>query len=763
MAKVKYKISARATILLGREGVSKAEGAIVELIKNTYDADADICFLCIDKAHDAIYLFDNGTGMNFDIIQNCWMLIGTANKREVYKSKKNRIKSGEKGIGRFALDRLGTQCTMYTQDSPIGKVLKWTTNWSEFESTDKTLDEMEADIEEIEKSLQQVVPVKLKEQIDDFVEKQLEKGKSISPYSTGTLFVIKGLRDLWDLEYTNKLISSLGTLLPPEEQSEFFLCTMKTIDSKYEVVENMLSDDYDYKLQARFDGNVFKITWNRNEFDLHKIPEEVFLREEFKEYPYRKSDFERQVFEKEFTISELLKTQDEVLIEKVKKLGAFSFNYVFMKISSNDDSKETFYYKEIGKTRKEWLSEYGGIKIYRDNFFVRPYGDPDADAFDWLGLDARRAKNPAGISHEGGGWHVRNKQSQGTVFISRVQNAVLLDKSSREGIIENEFFSIFKNVITAILTVFEKDRAYIGKAMKAYSDEVNEKERAKEEAQKIAEEILKEESKTEGEKTVSADQTKLAKAVQYYEEEREELISEIQQLKVLATSGLLTSTVAHDLKGINAILVTRIINLRKAFVRNDSNMIERQVDDLMKNDAFLKSWLTIVATQARKDRRTRKKQNVYDTVSALVETLKPILLRKKVDVNIVTDGQVVERKIFRSDFESIIYNLIINSIEAFEKCVRECRTISITMNADEEWIYINYSDNGPGVSNIFKDPYEIFVYGTTSKKDKEGNDIGTGMGMYIVASTLREYNATYKIVEAVNGFGLDIKIPRGAK
>ena len=55
---------------------------------------------------------------------------------------------------------------------------------------------------------------------------------------------------------------------------------------------------------------------------------------------------------------------------------------------------------------------------------------PGTDTFDWLGLDARRAKNPAGISHPGGGWHVRNNQSQGTILISRVQNAVLLDKSS---------------------------------------------------------------------------------------------------------------------------------------------------------------------------------------------------------------------------------------------------------------------------------------------------------------------------------------------
>lgn len=55
MGKVRYRISARATILLGREGVSKADGAIVELIKNTYDADAEICFMCMDAEHDKIY------------------------------------------------------------------------------------------------------------------------------------------------------------------------------------------------------------------------------------------------------------------------------------------------------------------------------------------------------------------------------------------------------------------------------------------------------------------------------------------------------------------------------------------------------------------------------------------------------------------------------------------------------------------------------------------------------------------------------------
>ena len=215
------------------------------------------------------------------------------------------------------------------------------------------------------------------------------------------------------------------------------------------------------------------------------------------------------------------------------------------------------------------------------------------------------------------------------------------------------------------------------------------------------------------------------------------------------------------MKGINAVLVNRVDSLKKVIEKQDETRIARHLDDLIKNDSFLKSWLTIVATQARKDKRTRKKSNIYKTISTLIEVLQPILIRKKVNVKLIDDGQLIERRIFKSDFESIIYNLIINSIEAFERCIRDKRKIIVSMSADDDYIYIQYDDNGPGISELFSDPYEIFIYGTTSKKDKDGNDIGTGMGMYIVASTLREYNATYNITNIKNGFGLNIKIPRG--
>lgn len=761
MAKVGYKISARATILLGREGVSKADGALVELIKNTYDADADICLLCFDKENDTIYLFDNGTGMDWKTITDCWMLIGTDNKREHYQSSKHRIKSGEKGIGRFALDRLGAFCTMYTKTASSEDVLCWKTNWSDFENTNKTLDEMQAELDVVEETFQEAIPDFLRTNINKAIrEIHMQNHILIEPYKSGTIFMINGLRDNWEPAFLNKFISGLGTLLPPVEQNNFYLCTMKSCEDNYKFVENPFSDEYDYKLQVYFNGNCFSIKMDRNEFDLNRIPDTVFEKDAFKKYPFRKEDFENQIFTKSVSIQELLRTEDEELIRKVHQLGEFSFEYVFMKLTNTDDSNEIFYYKEIGKNRREWLQIYGGIKIYRDNFYVRPYGDPYADAFDWLGLDARKAKNPASISHPNGGWHVRNRQGQGTVFISRISNEVLLDKSSREGIIENEYFAIFKNVLVSLLSFFERDRAFIGKSMKEYYDEVNKKTKAKEEAQDIASKVLRNTS-SKKKNTGETNEEKLAKAVQVYEEERNDLLSEIQQLKVLATSGLLTSTVAHDLKTLNAMLITRVTTLRKVIEKKDVSLIDRHLSDFMLNDQFLKSWLTIVATQARKDRRSRKKEDVYKTIRSLVDVLRPILERKHVNVTVEDDGEVVERRIFSADYESIFYNLIINSIEAFQRASLNQRKINISMSADDDNIQIQYKDNGPGLADIFSDPYEIFVYGTTSKKDKEGNDIGTGMGMYIVASTLREYSAKYTITECHDGFGLQIKIPRG--
>lgn len=754
-----YKISSRATILLGRESVSKVDGAIIELVKNTYDADALICFICFDINNDCIYLFDNGTGMTRETIENYWMLIGTDNKRSEYQSTRNRIKSGEKGIGRFALDRLGSKCEMYTKNEESQNLIYWETDWRNFEETGKTLDQIKANLGFLNVKLKSVIPTEILNDIDDINNKDILD--EVISVDTGTLLKISGLRDRWVDKEINSIINSMGFLIPPAEQRDYVICIKKSLEEDYAIIENEISEEYDYRINAEFNGEKFIVKLDRNEFDLNKIPSEVFELETFQNYPYRHEDFKRKTFQFEFTISQLMNTEEVEHINFVKEIGQFKFNYIFMKLAMQEDSKETFFYKEISKKRKLWLASHGGIKIYRDHFLVRPYGDPNTEAYDWLGLDARRANNPAAISHPSGNWHVRNRQGQGTVLISRVTNSCILDKSSREGIIENEHFAVFRNVIKNIIAVFEKDRAYIGRGMKEYYDIINEREKTKKEGKEIASKVLDEKKNNDGENTHPPnpeDVKKLAKTVQYLEEEREELISEIKLLRSLATNGLITTSVVHDLKGINARLINRVETLDYVIQRNMEGMIIRHLDDLRKSDTFLKSWITVITNQIRKDKRKRIKRDLYQTIQDIIDVMEPILSLKQIQTTLNFDENQVHKRIFVSDFESIIYNLIINSIEAFERTKVSERKISISLKTENDFT-IHYSDNGSGLGDKFQNPYDIFKFGATSKYDKDGEQIGTGLGMYIVASTAREYNAQYIITELNNGFGLDIKFP----
>ncbi|MFQ8630729.1 MAG: ATP-binding protein [Intestinibacter bartlettii] len=749
MGKMKFKISSRAAILLGRESVSKVDGAIIELIKNTYDADATICILCFDIENDSIYIIDNGKGMTEEILNNYWMTIGTNNKKIEYKSTKNRIKSGEKGIGRFALDRLGSKCELYTKNEESEKLIKWSTNWSDFEESGTTLDEMEAEFEFLDKSYEAIIPHEI---YDDL----MKYDESID-FSTGTLIKAMNLRDNWNDNNIINIISSLGFLIPPEGKDDYEILTMKSLDSFPQVVENEMGEEYDYRIKATFDGEKFNISLYRNEFDLNKIPKDIFDKEFFKQFPFTYEDFYKKEINYIYSIENLMSSSAKTYINLIKNIGNFKFDYTFMKLTLSHKDKENFYYKEISKQRKSWMNNNGGIKIYRDNFLVRPYGIPDSNAYDWIGLDARKTNSPASITHSSGNWAVRNAQGYGYVQISRVYNENILDKASREGVIENEYFKTFKDVLKNIISIFERDRASIARNFKLYNDEINKKKIIKNKGSEIAKKVLEKKDK-KVEKYTEEDVDTLAKAVKYFEEEKDELIDEIKMLRSLATNGLITTTITHDLKGLSSRLIVRGENLNKAIEYSDTMMIRRSLEDLNKDDIFLKAWIEVVTNQIKKDKRKRLKKDLVKVISDTIFIIKPILEQKRICVKFKKNGKEFFKKIFVTDFEAILYNLIVNSIESFEKSNVHQKIINIDLDIKDSFI-IHYKDNGKGLEDSFKNPNDIFNYGTTSKYDIEGNKIGTGLGMYIVASTLSEYNAKYNLTKIKDGFGIDLKIP----
>lgn len=764
MGKMKYKISSRATILLGRESVSKVDSAIIELVKNTYDADAELCYIFFDIDNDSIYILDNGVGMTKKIIENHWMMIGTDNKREEYKSSKSRIKSGEKGIGRFALDRLGSICEMFTKNEEEQLII-WKNDWSMFEQSGLTIDQIEADFEYDSRLFIEIIPKSILDNIEHILD-----SPNIKDLKTGTLLKISDLRDEWTSKSINNVLDSLGYLIPPSGQKDYIICVQENVSSPAFIIENKISEEYDYRIFAEFIDNKFKIHLNRNEFDINRMPKDLFEMEEFKSAPFTLEDFKQKSLYYEYEVSELMQTNNEEYINKVKELGKFKFDFTFMKLTIKETDKNNYFYKTISKNRNEWMRLHNGVKIYRDNFLVRPYGDPNSNSFDWLGIDAKKTGNPTSVSHPSGTWGVAHRQIQGTLHISRVENYNIIDKSSREGLIENEYFNILKDVIKKIISIFENDRAYIARYIKKYNDLVNEKEIAKIEGSKIAKEIIEDRKKSNKENNnpfqnknlnIVVDEKdnnqrveKLAKAVTYYKEEREELISENKLLRRLATNGLMTSSIVHDLKSIKATFINRIDSIEYLMENNEQDLLKRSLEDLRNSDEFLKAWITI-STHQKNDKRKRPKQNLYEVVKSSVNLISSILKQKNISINVIDDGKGTFKKIYISDFESILYNLIINSVESFERNKVGSRNIDITLSTDNEFV-IRYEDNGSGISTIFKNPYDIFKYGVTSKIDKDGTPIGTGLGMYIVESTLREYDAKYKITKSQSGFGIEI-------
>lgn len=578
MEKLQYKISSRATILLGRESISRIESAVTELVKNTYDADATVCFLTFDLPNDSIYILDNGTGMTRDSIEEKWMLIGTDNKKTEYQSAKGRVRAGEKGIGRFALDRLGSICEMYTVTDKANPTLHWTTNWDMFEESGRLLDDMFATLEERSDCLLNCIPHVITDKVKEFCHFH----RIDVTFNSGTCFIIRKLRDRWSAQDLQALEKSLEVLLPPADTGEFTIAIQDTINEGYRIINDNITEEYDYKIQAKSDGHSISYTLYRNEFDFERFPSSIWKEEAFTVEPYRYVDFKRGLFSRTCDIAKIAKVTDSSAKALAESIGPFEFEYVFMKLQMSKESREILYAKEISKNRREWMQLHSGIKIYRDGFWVRPYGDPNG-AYDWLNLDARRAQNPTSVSHESETWSVRNAQGYGAVQISRIYNPNIIDVSSREGLVYNDVFKLFRKVLVEIISVFETDRAHIAHYLKEYSDKVNQAEKVKKQGLDIAARVLEKSShKNEDSKQDAEDRKILAQAVKYYQEEREELVSEISLLRALATSGLVTASIVHDLKSLQANLGVRIDNLRASIERDESEMVKRRLNSIKK-------------------------------------------------------------------------------------------------------------------------------------------------------------------------------------
>lgn len=258
-ASLKWRFDVNAFRLLGRELITDRITAVFELVKNCYDANAtsvivDFQNVSSQTSNSKIIITDNGTGMSLSDIENKWMVVGTNSKRSEIFSKPpfNRRYVGEKGIGRFAVDKLGARLQIKTKEKENPEWLNVFINWDEYEELAKAT------------------------QLKLFTD--VENVYSFTPGEKaqhGTILEIGKINEIWtrnDIERLykelTKIISPFYPLNPPfkiyvnsNEFKEFSERLVQTDSIKY--ASHHASINYDEKLRKqetlRFDAKLGKI------------------------------------------------------------------------------------------------------------------------------------------------------------------------------------------------------------------------------------------------------------------------------------------------------------------------------------------------------------------------------------------------------------------------------------------------------------------------------------------------------------------------
>lgn len=434
----RFDINPHVIRQLGKELVPDNITALMELVKNAYDADSDYVKITINTEDNYtdepiefstnkgyIVVEDGGSGMDEKTILKSWLIISYSNKRPdatgIKKvTPKGRTPLGDKGLGRLSTQRLANYCEIYTTAKGSNERIHVAFNWNDFDTAEKL----------------SKVPVIFNKQTST---------------KSGTKLILTDLNSplAWKGDELAQLKGELAQLISPFVKERHFRVYL-TVNGE---AINIMQEFHDLLPLSRaaytfnFDGSWLTIKGIIKQEKL--IGNTPTSKEEYHTYilPDNGADFIDYFFTKRKSnlfnrISEegMISFTQRIAILDIPKLkilngyicdpGAFS-GEIYDFALNNRDELEGIYDKF--SEYKLFIKGVTGVKIYRDGFAVFPYGFKDND---WLGL---RTGTTSGSSYYG----LRPDNTIGFVEISEGRNINLKDKTDRTGFISNEYSDNF--------------------------------------------------------------------------------------------------------------------------------------------------------------------------------------------------------------------------------------------------------------------------------------------------------------------------------
>lgn len=210
---------------LGQRLVGKPHVALGELVKNSYDADANQVLININARKDVIEVVDDGHGMNLDEFKGFWMRIGSPHKQRQKLSRGlKRPLTGSKGVGRLAVQLLAKEIDIHTvSDKNVRQRLKAHVDWGETVKAD-----------ELTKATAQYEIENLNEDT-----------------KPGTAIILRGLFKEWDKKAIEGLAREIWWLLPPFRSSISSIeDEKKTFKIKFASSEKKFVDAFEMQIKA---------------------------------------------------------------------------------------------------------------------------------------------------------------------------------------------------------------------------------------------------------------------------------------------------------------------------------------------------------------------------------------------------------------------------------------------------------------------------------------------------------------------------------
>ena len=246
-------------------------------------------------------------------------------------------------------------------------------------------------------------------------------------------------------------------------------------------------------------------------------------------------------------------------------------------------------------------------------------------------------------------------------------------------------------------------------------------------------------------------------------QEKEEIIQNLENenklLLALATSGIITNSYVHETKTALHNIGMSLRTAEEALeYDNDLKTAITNIREAIDYKETMNCWYKVTIDSITRDKRKMKKVNLNDLINNLITTWNENLKLQNIKINF--SGANIELRCYPYEIESIISNLITNSVSAFYPNV--LKQIDIKLSILNNGVKISYVDSGKGLSDCYKsNPEKILDAFESDKRDENGELVGTGMGMWIVNKIVKDYNGNINLSKnttKTNGFEIVIEL-----